>query len=367
MRIGIDMRMAGTGEGIARYIEELARQLAVLDNVNEYFLIYCEEFPISNFQFPKNFQKIRVKSKYYSWMEQTYFIYELGKLHLDLMHFASFNIPIFYLGKFAVTIHDMIHHQFPGRKKSHYLHRLAYRTVIWTAVNRAEKIIAVSTATKKEIIKTLGIPAEKIVVIYEGASSRLLPSENSAEILRQRNITKPYLLFTGVWRQYKNLPKLAESFDILRQEYKIDGQLVLAGKIDAFYPEIKQAVFSAKNSADIRALGFVSDEDLAALYKEAKIFVLPSLIEGFGLIGIEAQSAGIPVAASDIPVLREILGNGAVYFDPGSADDMAMKIFEIWKDSAVAESLAQKGRINAKRFDWKNSARDTLELYKTLA
>src|SRR3989344_3643117 len=367
MRIGIDMRMAGTGEGIARYTEELVRELANLDQVNEYFLIHYGEFPISNFQFPKNFQSVQVKSKYYSWMEQTYFIHELNRLYLDLMHFTSFNIPIFYQGKFTVTIHDIIHHQFPGRKKSRYLHRAGYRTVIWTAVNRAEKVIAVSKATKEEMIKTFAIPSQKITVIYEGASRSLAFPENSIDILKRHGISKPFLLFVGVWRQYKNLPKLAESFDILREQYKIDCQLVLAGKIDEFYPEIKEAVFAVQNREDIRALGFVTDDDLAALYKEAKVFVLPSLIEGFGLIGIEAQSAGKPVAASNIPVLREILGDGAVYFDPHKAEDMAKKISEIWNDPKQAEALRQQARDNAKRFDWKETAAETLELYKTLA
>ncbi|OGE76009.1 MAG: hypothetical protein A3C85_00555 [Candidatus Doudnabacteria bacterium RIFCSPHIGHO2_02_FULL_48_21] len=358
MRIGIDMRMAGTGEGIGRYCEELVRHLAEIDHENEYFLISSSQFPIFNEFSRPNFHLVRVKSRYYSFMEQTYFIWELFNLRLDLMHFSSFNVPIFYPRRFIVTIHDVIHHRFPGRKKTRLLHRLAYRATIWLAAKRASKVIAVSETTAEDIRSVFGINKEKIAVIYEGAMAK------TAEAGQNHHYEKPFLLFVGVWRQYKNLPKLALAFDILREKYKIDANLVLAGKIDPFYPEIKKTVFSIKNSMHIKAPGFVSDQELANLYQKATIFVLPSLVEGFGLIGIEAQTAGKPVAASDIPVLREILGQGAVYFNPDDEQDMAEKIADLWLDENKAQMLANKGLENAKRFDWKNTALQTRALYE---
>lgn len=360
MRIGIDMRMAGSGEGIGRYCEELVKHLGEIDRENEYYLI-CNDNRLSIIN--NQFKIIRVKSKYYSLMEQAYFIYELSKLNVDLMHFTNFNMPVFYPGKFVVTIHDLIHHQFPGRKKSRYLHRLAYRTVIWTAVHRAEKIIAVSEATKQEIIKTFGVDPDKVQVIYESASEHAASSIENTSILKKYSISKPFVLSVGVWRQYKNIPALARSFDIIKERYNIDCQLVFAGKIDPFYPEIQEAALRIKNSGDIRALGFVPDEDLSTLYRNAKLFVLPSLTEGFGLIGIEAQSAGLAVAASDIPVLREVLGNGAVFFNPKDEQDMAEKIAGLWNDGAARQSLIASGSENIKRFDWKKAAKETLNVY----
>ncbi|OGE79232.1 MAG: hypothetical protein A2751_04550 [Candidatus Doudnabacteria bacterium RIFCSPHIGHO2_01_FULL_46_14] len=365
MRIGIDMRMAGTGEGIGRYCEELVKNLAEIDKVNEYYLIFNDHTTSLKFKFKnEKFKNIIVKSKYYSWMEQTFFIYELSKLNLDLMHFTNFNIPVFYQRPFVVTIHDLIHHRFPGRKKSRYLHRVAYRTVIWTAIKRAETIITVSEATKNEVVNIFSIDPKKVKVIYEGAKALLAVTANSEQILKRYDITKPFLLFVGVWRQYKNLPRLAAAFDILKRRHNVDAHLVLVGKIDPFYPEIREAVFKIQNHHGIRALGFVPDDDLSALYSKAKIFVLPSLTEGFGLIGLEAQAAGLPVVASDITVLKEVLADGAVYFDPRSADDMAAKIFEIWNDPAAAQSLASTGAANASRFDWQKCARETLALYR---
>lgn len=364
MRIGIDMRMVGTGEGIGRYIEELVRHLALIDDQNDYYLLVSKNFPPeAGPPLADKFIIVKVKSPYYSLLEQTYFIWELARLRLDLVHFPSFNAPVFYPGRFVVTIHDIIHHQYPGRKKSRVLHRLAYRLTIWAAVMRAKKIIAVSEATKKDIIKAFRVSPEKIQVIYEGAELKAAPSEDIAAVLSRYNITKPFLLFVGVWRQYKNLPNLARAFDVIRDQYRIDCQLVLAGKIDDFYPEIKAEVMSIKHAADIRPLGFIPEIDLAALYQNAKIFVLPSLVEGFGLIGVEAQAAGLPVAASDIAVLHEILGYGAVYFDPSDPAGMAEKIVEIWQDAAHFTKLRKLAQDNVARFDWRKTALETLTVY----
>lgn len=375
MRIGIDMRMAGSGEGIGRYVEELVKHISLFDHHNDFFLLHTGKFPISNFspfgrslrQFPINFQKVQIKSPCYSFAEQTQFIWELRRLKLDLVHFASFNAPIFYPGKFAVTIHDIIHHMYPGRKKARFIHRLAYRAVISTAVRRAAKVVAVSEATKYDIVQTFGIDEKKIAVVYEGVDEKFFEPLMKSRVLQTKErygISKPYLLFTGVWRQYKNLERLARAFDILIEQYGHVLELVLVGKIDPFYPEIKRAVFSVKNARHVRALGFVPDEDLKNLYQGAAAFVLPSLVEGFGLIGVEAQAAGTPVAASDVAVLREILGEGAVYFDPRDEKQMAQVINVVLRDSHLAAKLIDRGRENARRFNWQDTARKTLEIYE---
>src|SRR3989344_3802238 len=227
MRIGIDMRMAGTGEGIGRYCEELVRHLAEIDHENEYFLISSSQFPIFNEFSRPNFHLVRVKSRYYSFMEQTYFIWELFNLRLDLMHFTSFNVPIFYPRRFIVTIHDVIHHRFPGRKKTRLLHRLAYRATIWLAAKRASKVIAVSETTAEDIRSVFGINKEKIAVIYEGAMAK------TAEAGQNHHYEKPFLLFVGVWRQYKNLQIYTKKPRYLccRHWLKVSDSLVLRRRL----------------------------------------------------------------------------------------------------------------------------------------
>lgn len=367
MRIGIDCRMAGTGEGIARYVEELVKNLAIIDKTNQYFLICSDQFPIANFQFPKNFKIIKTESPYYSFAEQTRFIWELLKFKLDLVHFPSFNVPIFYPGKFVVTIHDLIHHYFPGKKKSRFFHRLAYRLVIWTAVSRAKKIIAVSNQTKADLIKNFKVPPAKISIIDEGVNPSFGQKTEIAQlkILKEKyQLFKPYLLFVGVWRQYKNIPRLIRAFEILLERYDHDIELVLVGKIDQFYPEIKEAVLGSKYASRIKPLGFVSDADLVALYQAAAVFVLPSLFEGFGLIGLEAQAAGAPVAASSISVIKEILGEGAVYFNPGDGAEIAKAVDSILADQVLAKRLSEFGRANITRYNWERTAKETLAVYQ---
>src|SRR3989344_6345829 len=228
MRIGLDMRMAGTGEGIGRYVAEVAERLTAMDKKNQYVLLFSDSKIAANFvsQLPRdqvaNFQSGVVASKYYSWGEQTKLILERRKLKLDLVHFPNFNVPIFYPGKFVITIHDIIHHYYPGKKKSRFFHRLAYKATIWTAVKRAAKIIAVSEATKGDLIREFNIPDERVEVIYEGISASFFEHHdnmNDIQILQKYSITKPYILTVGVWRQYKNLPNLARAFDILREKY----------------------------------------------------------------------------------------------------------------------------------------------------
>lgn len=382
MRIGIDMRMAGTGEGIARYTEELVRHLAEIDFVNDYFLV-CHIRASSTLRQAQGkvqnskFRIVETNIDYYSWAEQTKFIWELVRLKLDVMHFPSFNAPIFYPGKFVVTIHDMIHHFFPGKKKARLVHRAAYRAVMRSAIAGSRKIIAVSESTKRDILENYQVPEEKIAVIYEGVGEGFFAADIADKLVLDRDrgsasyrtkfhITKPYLLFVGVWRQYKNLPRLAAAFDILHERHGRDLQLVLAGKIDPFYSEVYEGVMKASHRVDILAPGRVTDEELRALYHGASLFVLPSLVEGFGLIGVEAQAMGVPVAVSDIPVLREVLGDGALYFDPQSEEDMAAKMNMVLSDKHLQHKLTTAGKLNVKRFDWRKCAEATLKIYGKL-
>lgn len=361
--------MTGTGEGIARYCEELVRHLAEIDFKNEYFLLLHERANSKlKIQNPK-FRKVIIKSKYYSWAEQTRLVWELQRLKLDLVHFPSFNVPILFPGKFVVTIHDIIHHLYPGKKKSRWFHRLAYRLTIKNAVNRAAKIVAVSETTKTDILKTFGVKSNKVEVISEGVDekfSRKLPDTQIQKIKNKYGITKPYLLFVGVWRQYKNLQRLAQAFDLLKERYHKDLMLGLVGKIDLFYPEIKNQVMSAKQAADIIPLDYVEEEDLLALYQGASVFILPSLTEGFGLVTIEAQCSGIPVAVSDISVLREIAGEGAAYFNPLDPKDIAEKIQLVLEDQAYSRRLIELGLRNSKKYVWSATANNTLAVYQSL-
>ena len=367
MKIGIDLRMAGGGSGIDRYITELTQQILTQDKTNSYILFFLDE---------KNAEKYRhfghkcivTNIRHYSLAEQVKLPAILNKEKLDLMHFPHFNLPVFYTKPFVVTIHDLTHTLFPGKKKSHFFHRLAYHLVLNSAIRHSQKIIAVSESTKKQIVDRFGVVADKIIVVYEGynqAYKMIHKAEAFVQVSQKFGITKPYILYVGVWRRYKNLPMLAKSFDKLKDQ-GLDYELVLAGEPDKFYPEIEKEVLSIKYKADLKALGRLSDEDLNLLYNGATLFVLPSLMEGFGLTALEAAATGTPIACSDIPTLREVLGLAAAYFDPNNLDNMTDVLSGLLKKPKRLQEVGNLALQRATFFSWQKAAAETIKLYQSI-
>lgn len=367
MKIGLDLRMSGGGSGIDRYITELSHEILKQDKINQYVLFFRDVKQTENYK--EYGHKIVVTGiRHYSFAEQWHLPQILRKENLDLVHFPHFNVPILYRKPFIVTIHDLTHTLFPGRKRSHTPYRFAYRLIFRNAVLNSKKIIAVSNATKQAILEHYPINPEKINVSYEGFSQTYhmidkLDAFN--RVSKKFGITKAFIFYVGVWRRYKNLPRLAQAFDRLRQK-GLDVQLVLAGKPDPYYPEIKEQIFSIKHKADVITPGRVSDEDLMVLYNAATLFVLPSLIEGFGLPPLEAAACGTPSACSDIPALREIMGQGAEYFDPDNLENMTDVLFNLLADPKRLEELANLALARSKHFGWKKAAKETIAAYQTI-
>lgn len=366
------MRMAGEAFGIGKYITELTDELLKRNPLDlQYVLIFDKNFSKDAYdKYVKIYKDcVLLDAKYYSWAEQIKLPYHLSKLKLDLVHFPNFNVPIFGIPRFVLTIHDLIHHQYPGKKKKNFFHRLAYRAAINMACRHAVRIIAVSNTTKNDIIKTFQINPEKIAVIEEGVTDKfkLLVSleKNDLELIKL-GITKPYILFVGVWRKYKNLPLLSEVFTELNQaEYK-NLQLVLIGEEDKNYPEIKQSVLKNKQGQNIIATGRIPEELLIKLYNRALCYVSPSLSEGFGLTSLEAQACGTPVISSDIPVAREILKSSAVFFNPYDRRSLKKTIARMISDPEHRQKMILSGLENSKKYKWSQTALQTEKLYKEI-
>jgi glycosyltransferase involved in cell wall biosynthesis len=364
MRIGLDLRMVGGGSGIDRYITELAMQILQIDKKNEYILF------VRNAEQAKDFKKfdqrvVIADIPHYSLAEQMKFPSVLKKENLDIVHFPHFNVPIFYNRPFVVTIHDLIHTKIPGRKKSHFIYRIAYNLIIRHAIRTSKKIIAVSTTTKKEILEHFKVAEKKIQVVYEGAKDtyHMIDKLEAKNYVREKfKITKPYVLYVGVWRRYKNLPNLSKAFTKLKKQ-GLNHELVLVGEPDPHYPEIMEQVTRNMAQKSIKTLGRVSDEDLLNLYNAADLFVLPSLSEGFGLTPLEAGACGVAVACSDIPTLREVMGSGAEYFDPLNIDNIADVIKSMLNDDKLREELANRALARTKHFSWKQAAEETVSIY----
>ena len=374
MHIGIDARLYRSSvAGIGRYSQNLIKNILEIDSDNQYVLFMTpednKEFMNSqNSGVKKNFKIIITDIPHYSLAEQTKLAKVIAAENLDLMHFLNFNFPVNYRGRFIVTIHDLTLFYYPGRTKNNFTYKLAYKYIFGQACKKSQKIIAVSESTKKDIVEKFNIPDSKIEVVYEAADDRNFkePSEKTVEEVKKRYGVNdfPVVLYVGQWRHHKNIVNLVRAFDVLRKD--IPARMVLVGKVDQAYSEAKETIDKAVALRDIIMPGFVSNEELAAWYKIASVFVFPSFYEGFGLPGIEAMMAGTPVVASDRTSLPEIYQDAAVYFNPDDPKDMADKVMRVISDKSLQEKLVCNGHRIAAALSWKKTAQETLKIYKTV-
>ncbi len=362
MKIGIDARLWNES-GVGRYIRNLIYNLADIDKKNKYVLFLRKGS--GNPPLPSNFRKVFTDIHWHTLREQLKFPGAIEKEGIDLMHFPYFSVPVSYSKPFVVTIHDLIMHYFPtGQASTHSsliykIKLLSYKFVIKKAAQKAQKIIAVSNATKQNIISDLKIKKDKIAVIYEGVDDKL---KNQ----KLKNFSgESYFLYVGNAYPHKNLDRFVEAFSILVKESP-KTSLVLAGREDVFYRRLRKKIEDLGLGKIIRFTGEANDEELADLYLNALGLVMPSLMEGFGLPALEAMANKCLVLASDIPSLREICGEAAVYFDPYNIGDMAEKLRKVRHDNQdYYNDKKKRGIERAKLFSWQKMARQTLKIYES--
>ncbi len=364
MKIGIDARMYGPAQGgIGRYIEQLIKQLQKIDQNNQYILFLrksnFDECEITN----SNFKKVLADIPWYSLKEQTDFCKIIKKENIDLMHFPHWNVPLFYRGKFVVTIHDLIMYHFPRTEASthgpivYWLKDKLHRLILSSAAKRAQAVIATSEFTKNDIVKELKINPEKITVTYQAPFSQTTSIESLPT-----EVKKPYALYVGAGYPHKNLPALLCAWK------KIEGinselNLVLAGRKNFFYDQLTNSV-EFKNCQRIQYVSNPTDPQLETLYQNADLFVFPSLYEGFGLPPLEAMLRNIPVVSSNTSCLQEILGNAVWYFDPTDTEDMARKILMTFDNTDLRDTLQKSGVELLKKYSWEKLTYETLHTYQ---
>ncbi len=370
--IGIDARFYGSAsKGLGRYTQKLVEHLEKIDSENEYFVFLrrenFDEYKPGN----KNFKKVLADYPWYSFAEQLFFPWLLRSYQLDLMHFPHFNVPILYFQKFVITIHDLILLHFPTKRAStlaplwYQFKFLAYKLVIYCAVMRSQKIIAVSQFTKNDILAQYPSVKDKLIVTYEACEKTLVKSLKTPEqILEKYGIIKPYLLYVGNAYPHKNLEELISVFPAVTA--KLGAlKLVLVGKEDYFYERLKAQVKKEK-IASVIFPGFAGDEDLGAVYQQALLYVFPSRYEGFGLPPLEAMAAGVPVVCSDSTCLPEILGDSALFFKANEKSAMAGAILKVAGDADLRKTLILKGHAQVKKYSWGKMAKETLGIYNDI-
>jgi glycosyltransferase involved in cell wall biosynthesis len=330
MKIGIDARKIADF-GIGTYIRELLRALVALGGDDTYaaFAPHSHAHLI-----PDAVEHVVVDSPHYSIRELITMGRAVDRSKIDLFHAPHYVVP-FTSVPFVVTIHDLIH-----LRHSNPLARMYARQMIGRAVRRSRRVLTVSETVKREIVATFGCGDDHVVVTPNGVSAPFTHEGNAAE--------GRYFLYVGNDKPHKNVDVLVNAFD-----HVAGASLVLTGAPFERFRERNGVVIS----------GFVSDEELAALYRSAIALVMPSSEEGFGLPALEAMACGTAVITSNAAALVEITGDAALHVEP-SIDALADAMQRIASDSALRISLAQRGIERAKNFTWMRCAERTRDAYR---
>lgn len=365
MRIGIDARFYGTKDtGIGRYVRSLILNLAKIDQENTYLIFGGEEIKNEIIDFD-NFVYIPLNTPKYSLREQLINPLVFLSYNLDLLHVPHFNAPLLYPKKIIVTIHDLIKHLSVGAKTSthnplfYYLKHFAYKMLVNLVVQKAFKIITPSEFWKNYLQNYYHLPSNKIIVTYEGVDDTFLikKTQASANVLEKYALTKPFIFYTGNLYPHKNIDLAVKAVGIFNKSHNHKLMLAIACSRSIFRDRYQP-------STTLKVLGFVPDTDLTAIYKEALALVQPSFIEGFGLIGLEAMVAGLPVLSSSASCLPEIYADAALYFDPTKVEQLVENLHQILTNPQLRQELIQKGKKRAKLFTWSKTATQTLSVYR---
>lgn len=364
MVIGIDCRLWNQ-TGVGRYTKNLVRELSQIDKKNQYVLFVRpqDRTQVQNIIKTSNFKIQDADIRWHSLAEQLKFTQILNQQNLDIMHFPYFSHPISYNRPFIVTIHDLIINHFPTGRAStlplpfYYLKRFGYQKVLNHAVRNSKKIIVPLNCVKDDLMRTLNVPAERIAVTVEGFDASIAKGEVSNRIIEASKI--PYFLYVGNAYPHKNLDNLIEGFESANLR---NLNMILVGKKDFFYKRLEKK----KKSSNILFFHDVSDAELFHLYSKSIAAVSASLMEGFGLLPLEAFGAGTIPVVSDIPAFREVCDENAIYFDQKDSNDISKKLRHASDlNNSEREKIIKGGKELLKKFSWRKMAEETLKVYQT--
>lgn len=364
MRIGIDARKLHDF-GIGTYIRNLLRQVSRLDHETEFVLLCRPDDSAALAALGPNFRPVTETSAPYSVSEQVRVPLALWRERVDLFHAPHYVLPPLVPCRSVVTIHDCIHLMFPQYLPNRLALRYA-RTSITLASRRATRVMTVSESSKRDILRFVDVPPEKIDVIHNAYDERFSQEPREEDVVRVREryqLQNPFVLYVGNVKPHKNLERLIEAFHLIRSRGFDDLSLVLIGDDISKYAALRRAVHRHHLHKHVRFLGYLPEDTLAVLYRLARVFVFPSLYEGFGLPPLEAMASGTPVVTSNVSSLPEVAGDAAVLVDPYDPSAIADGIIRVISDEALSRTMREKGLRRAQQFSWEASARRVLEIY----
>lgn len=339
MRIAIDCRKAADF-GIGTYIRGLLGGLEEIGG-DEQYVLFAPARVRPLLPGSKRFSVVEHDSPHYSVRE----LFTLGRAidaaGVDLFHAPHYVVP-FTRTRVVTTIHDLIHiHQkLPNPVARFYAHAMIRR-----AIRKSARILTVSEAVHADLVAFDAAATGKVAVAPAGVDTTLFRPAKRAQERR-------YFLFVGNDKLHKNVAALVDAFRLVRAELPA-ARLVLAGSTPQRF----------RHEHGVTLVGFVTDDELAAMYREAIALLLPSLEEGFGLPAIEAMASATPAILGDIAALREVGGDAALFVDPRSPRGIADAMLRVARDPELREAMMRRGEERARKFDWTACARLTVACY----
>jgi glycosyltransferase involved in cell wall biosynthesis len=353
-RIGVNalyLIPGGVG-GTEIYLRQLLSALARIDQTNEYFVFTNLETGAdlvprqANFQWKPQAVHARFRAARILW-EQTVLPLEASRYRLSVLFNPGFTAPVFASCPRVTVFHDLQHKRHPEHFR--WFDLPFWRLLLWLSSHRSRTLIAVSEATRADLLLYYKLPAERVVAIHHGVEAAFFSLD--------RKHVEPCVLCVSTLHPHKNLERLIRVYARRKRDYR----LVLAG-MRGFHTRALEALISELGVADsVRLTGWLPRQEVYRLYQLALAFVYPSAFEGFGMPVLEALAAGIPAACSDIPPLREVAGEAALFFDPADEDALDASLGRITSDNELRARLAAAGPERARPFTWERTALRTLE------
>src|SRR5271170_1578083 len=362
--------------GVGTYIRNVVRTLARLDRDSKYFLIGSPAKVAECGALPPNFHAVALDGSDDTIKGNLAFRAIVKRLGCDVVHIPHlFWIPRGLSCPYVLTVHDLLEHMY-GSLHASGLRRSLHFHLTRRVLRKAARVIAVSQFTRNEIEKLLAIPDKRIEVVYNAIDERFLhghASEADRQLIAERyQVNYPFILYAGAIRPHKNVVRIIEVFSALQSELQEeqvypDLKLIIIGDDLSSHPRLRRTVVRSGVQNDVRFLGFVPIEVLRIFYDVAKIFVFPSLYEGFGLPPLEAMAHGTPVVTSNTSSLPEVAGNAALLVNPENVFEIRRGLQRVLIDPELRLQMKQRGYEQAQRFSWTASVSRILEIYREVA
>lgn len=364
MRIAISCRsLEYASGGVKEYLVSLLNELLAIDTRNTYVLMHSQVAYFGSFPGAEEVSLDSSNRLVFDWLKLPAALKTHG---IDLAFFPSSNMPPRVPCKAVAAMMDLGY--FHGDQRMYRFADTLYmkRAMAYTA-RRAERLLAISDHTRRDLVDILGVPDQKITVTHLAADALYHQPVAEDEVMRLRRrhgLTRPFFLYTGNISPRKNLKALLEAFAAVRD--RVDADLVVTGGL-SWGDGWKDWVASLGVADRVHRLGYVERQDMPALYAACLAYVFPSLFEGFGLPVLEAQAVGAPVICSTATSLPEVAGDSALMIDPLNIPGIAKALADVADAStgpALRASLTTRGRANARRFSWRDTARKTLDVFE---